>query len=81
MKAKIYTTQTCPFCTMAKEYLEKKGVEVKEVDVSLRHKDAEEMIKKSGQMKVPVIEIGSDIIVGFDIPKIDEVLKKKTKGK
>jgi len=81
MKAKIYTTQTCPFCNMAKEYLEKKGVEVQEIDVSASHKKAEEMIKKSGQMGVPVIEIAGEIIKGFDVPRIEEVLKKKTKGK
>jgi len=81
MKAKIYTTQICPFCTMAKEYLEKKGVEVQEIDVSASHKKAEEMIRKSGQTGVPVIDIDGEIIKGFDVPRIEEVLKKKTKGK
>jgi glutaredoxin len=66
---------------MAKEYLEQRGVKVQEIDVSASHKKAEEMIKKSGQMKVPVIEIGSDIIIGFDVPELEKALKKKTKGK
>lgn len=62
----VYTTPTCPYCKMAKEYLKENNVPFKEIDVAADHKAAEEMIHKSGQMGVPVIEIDGKIIVGFD---------------
>jgi glutaredoxin 3 len=76
-KVKIYTTPTCPFCFLAKEYLKEKGIEFEEVDVSKNEAAAMEMIQKSGQMGVPVIEIDGQIVVGFDKEKIDELLKLK----
>ena len=76
-KIKIYTTPTCPFCYMAKEYLRSKGFDFEEVDVSSNEEAAREMIKKSGQMGVPVIEIDGEIVVGFDKERIDEILKLK----
>jgi glutaredoxin-like YruB-family protein len=76
-KVKIYTTPACPFCVMAKEYLKEKGIEFEEIDVSKNEKAAKEMIEKSGQMGVPVIEIDEQIVVGFDKEKIDELLKLK----
>jgi len=78
MKVKIYSTKACPYCVMAKEFFAKKKIAYKEIDVSV-HKNADEMIEKSGQMGVPVIEIGKEIIVGFDVPRINEVLGKKKK--
>jgi len=60
---------------MAKAYLKDKNVNFEDVDVSLDYKKAHEMIEKSGQMGVPVIEIEGKIIVGFDRKKIDEALK------
>ena len=54
-KVKIYTTPTCPFCFLAKEYLKEKGIEFEEIDVSKNEAAAMEMIQKSGQMGVPVI--------------------------
>jgi len=76
-KVKIYTTPTCPFCFLAKEYLKEKGIEFEEIDVSKNEAAAMEMIQKSGQMGVPVIEIDGQIVVGFDKEKIDELLKLK----
>jgi len=73
-KVKIYTTPVCPFCLMAKEYLTSRGIEFEEIDVSKNEKAAQEMIQKSGQMGVPVIEIDGKIVVGFDKEKIDELL-------
>ena len=73
MEVKIYTTQTCPYCTMAKDYLKSKGVEFEEIDVSDQEK-AQEMMQKSGQMGVPQIEINGKIIVGFNQAAIDEAL-------
>lgn len=76
-KVKIYTTPACPFCVMAKEYLKEKGIEFEEIDVSKNEKAAKEMIEKSGQMGVPVIEIDEQIVVGFDKEKIDQLLGLK----
>jgi glutaredoxin 3 len=70
----VYSTPTCPFCHKAKDYLKEKGVEFEDVDVAADTVRAEEMVKKSGQMGVPVLDINGTIIVGFDIPKIDEAL-------
>jgi len=76
-KVKIYTTPVCPFCNLAKQYLKEKGIEFEEIDVSKDEKAAQEMIKKSGQMGVPVIEIDEKIVVGFDKEKIDQLLGLK----
>ncbi|MEM5799805.1 MAG: glutaredoxin family protein, partial [Candidatus Aenigmatarchaeota archaeon] len=63
MKVKIYTTPTCPYCEMAKQYFKLKKIEYEEVDVSSDIEAAREMIEKSGQMGVPVIEIDDNIII------------------
>ena len=76
MKVVVYSTQTCPFCHKAKDYLKEKGVEFEDVDVAADKERAKEMVEKSGQMGVPVLDIGGTIIVGFDKPKMDEALAK-----
>jgi len=68
----IYSTPTCGYCKMAKEYLKSKNVPFTEVDVSLDRAKQEEMIKKSGQFGVPVIDVDGKIIVGYDKRKLDE---------
>ena len=73
-KIKVYSTPTCPFCHMAKEYLSANGFQFEDVDVSQDINAAREMIAKSGQMGVPVIDIDGEIIVGFDRERIDEIL-------
>lgn len=70
----IYTTSTCPYCKMAKEFFRENNVKYKEVDVGDDEKGLEEMVKKSGQMGVPVIDIDGKIIVGFDKEKIKKTL-------
>ena len=76
MTVKIYTTNHCPYCAMAKEYFKKNKVNYTEVNVEENEKAAEEMIEKSGQMGVPVIEINDEIIVGFNRGAIEKALKK-----
>ena len=76
MKIKIYTTKTCPHCIALKKYFKEKGVEFKNLDVEDSDKAKEEMIEKSGQMGVPVIDINGKIIVGFDREKLEKILKK-----
>ncbi|HSD12110.1 MAG TPA: glutaredoxin domain-containing protein [Patescibacteria group bacterium] len=68
----VYSTPTCPYCKMAKAYLQENEVDYKDVDVAADDKAAQEMIEKSGQMGVPVIDIDGAIIVGFD----KEAMKK-----
>lgn len=78
-KITIYTTKTCPFCKMEREYLDSKGVKYEEIFVDHDMAKAQEMIKLSGQMGVPFTVIGRDNgekveILGFDQVKIDGVL-------
>ncbi len=75
MNVKVYSTQTCPYCDMAKQYLRSRGVEFEDIDVSQNHAAAMEMIQKSGQNGVPQIEINGRIIVGFNKPAIDAALE------
>lgn len=70
----IYSTPTCPYCKMEKQYLASKGIAYTDVDVAADPTKADEMIKKSGQMGVPVTDIDGTIIVGFDKPKLNAAL-------
>ena len=73
----IYTTPTCVYCQMAKEFFKENNVSYQEHDVSSDAKAREEMINKSGQMGVPVIEVNGEIIIGFDKEKLMELLDIK----
>ena len=72
---KIYSTPTCVYCKTLKEYLTEKGHKFEDIDVSKDEKELQKMIKDSGQMAVPVVDIDGEIIVGFDKSKIDKILK------
>ncbi|MGM0368331.1 MAG: glutaredoxin family protein [Actinomycetota bacterium] len=74
-KTVIYSTITCPYCRRAKDYLNSKNIEFEEIDVSKDKHRLKEMIEKSGQMGVPVIEINGNIIVGFNKKEIDQHIK------
>lgn len=71
---KIYSTPTCGYCKMAKEYFKSKGFEYEEYDVATDIAKQKEMIDKTGQFGVPVIDINGKIIIGFDRVKINECL-------
>ena len=73
-KVLIYTTQVCPFCRRTKEFFKANKVKYNEIDVGNDAKAVQEMIKKSGQMGVPVIDIDGEIVVGFNEPKLRKVL-------
>ncbi len=75
MEIKIYSTPTCPYCKMAKDYISSKGVSYQNIDVSSDQTAAEEMVKVSGQMGVPVIVINGQTMVGFDKSRIDALLE------
>ncbi len=72
----VYSTDICPYCRMVKDYLKERNIKFEEVNVGKDHKAAMEMVKKSGQTGVPVIEIDGKIIIGFDREAIDKALKK-----
>ncbi|MCX5665443.1 MAG: thioredoxin family protein [Candidatus Omnitrophica bacterium] len=73
-KVKVYSTPTCPFCIRAKQFLKESAVSFEDIDVSVNQEAAQEMIKRSGQMGVPVIDIEGELIVGFDKDKIKRSL-------
>ncbi|MCX6759821.1 MAG: glutathione S-transferase N-terminal domain-containing protein [Candidatus Nealsonbacteria bacterium] len=74
---KVYSTPTCVYCETLKEYLKGKEIDFESIDVSQNQKGLEEMIKKSGQMGVPVVDINGAIVVGFDKEKINSLLNIK----
>ncbi len=65
-KVTVYSTPTCPYCHMAKDFLKENKIAFKDVDISSNTAAAQEMMNKSGQMGVPVIDVEGKIIVGFD---------------
>jgi len=74
-KVKLYTTPICPYCVSLKEFLKEHNIEFEEIDVSRDQEAAKEMIEKTGQMGVPVVEVDGEIIIGFDKEKITKILK------
>ncbi len=76
-KVIIYSTEFCPWCRRTKEFFKEHEIKYKDIDVGKDAKKAMEMIKKSGQQGVPVIEIDGEIVVGFNETKLRELLKIK----
>ena len=74
MSVKVYSTPTCPYCTMAKKYLKENDVSYEEVDVSRDRAQAMDMINKSGQRGVPVIDFDGEIIIGFDKKRLEQLI-------
>lgn len=70
----IYTTPSCGWCRRIKEYFKEHNISYQEIDVSQNRAKAQEMIEKSGQMGVPVIDIDGSIVVGFDRPRLARLL-------
>ena len=70
----VYSTPTCSWCQIAKEHLTTSGISFEDVDVSMDQQRAKEMVEKSGQMGVPVIDIDGEIVIGFDRARIDSLL-------
>ena len=73
-KVTIYSTPTCPYCIQVKEYLKEKSVEYTDYNVADDQDKATEMVEKSGQMGVPVVNIDGKITVGFNKAEIDKLL-------
>ena len=73
-KVTIYSTPTCTYCVLAKQFFTENNVEYTEVDVASDAEKRTEMIEKTGQMGVPVIEIDDQVVVGFEESKVREML-------
>ncbi len=71
---KVYSTPTCPWCIRTKQFLKDNNIVFEDIDVGEDEKAAEEMVAKSGQMSVPVLDIEGVIIVGYDVSKIRNTL-------
>lgn len=71
---KIYTTPVCVYCKMAKAFFVENNVKYEEVNVAENSKAREEMIAKSHQIGVPVVDVNGKIIIGFDKPRLIEAL-------
>jgi len=76
-KVRVFSTPGCPYCYTLKEFLKEHGIEFEDIDVSTNGEAAKEMIEKSGQMGVPVVEIDGQIVIGFDKEKICQLLNIK----
>lgn len=70
----IYTTETCGYCKMAKEFFVKHNISYEEYDVGKDLTRRQEMIEKTGQMGVPVITVGGELVVGFNKARLSELL-------
>jgi len=75
-KVAVYSTPTCPYCHQAKQYLTEKGIPFTDYNVATDLEARNAMVKKSGQLGVPVIEVGDEVVVGFNRSKLDELLSK-----
>ena len=73
-KVTVYSTDWCPWCTRVKDFLKENNIEFEDVNVQNDPARAQEMLAKSGQMGVPVVDIGGKIIVGFNEPEIWKAL-------
>jgi glutaredoxin 3 len=73
----IYSTPNCPICKRAKAYFKKKEIPFKDIDVAADQEEAHKMIHLSGQLSVPVITVGDDVMVGFNQVEFDKMLAGK----
>ena len=76
MSVNLYSTPSCGYCKVAKNYLRERGVKFREYNVASDSRKAEEMVYKSKQQGVPVIDFNGKIIVGFDQKKLDRLIEK-----
>ena len=74
-RVKVYSTPTCPYCYMLKDYLRDHDVDFDDIDVSTDYEAAMEMVQISGQRGVPVADINGSVVVGFDQARIARILK------
>lgn len=75
MHITIYSIPTCPYCISAKQYFKSKNIPFEDIDVSSDQTKAQEMVKISSQMGVPVIKIDDKVLIGFDQDEVEKALK------
>lgn len=71
---KVFSTPTCPYCIMAKDYLKKNGFDFTDIDLTVKQEWIPKVVEKSGQMGVPQIWIDDRVVVGFNVPLINSIL-------
>lgn len=76
MTVKVYSTPTCPWCTKVKDYLNNKEVKFEDLNVAENREAATQMVERTGQRGVPVVEIDGNMVIGFNQPEIDRLLAK-----
>ena len=76
MNVTVYTTPTCPYCNMVKQFLSQRGIRFIEKDVSVDQAAAVNMVRRTGQQGVPVTEIDNQFVIGFDRPRLEQLLKQ-----
>lgn len=76
MSVTMYSTPSCGYCTLAKNYFKQNSIPFTEYNVAVDPQKAEEMVRKSGQMGVPVIDVNGRVIVGFNQSAIESALKR-----
>ena len=81
MNVTVYTTPTCPYCYQAKEFLSRQGVRFVEKNVAADRRAAEEMIRMSGQKGVPVITVDGEAVIGFNQPRLMQLLQRRARPK
>lgn len=79
MTITVYSTPTCPYCKLVKEFLKEKNLPYNDVDVSADGEAAKQMVKLSGQMGVPVVDVSGQIIVGWNKNALEEVVAAQAK--
>lgn len=77
MKVKVYSTPACPWCNVAKQFLKDNNIPYEEINVAADSAAAQEMVEKTGQRAVPVLDIDGKIIIGFDKEAIKKALNIK----
>lgn len=77
MSVTLYSTPSCVYCRMAKDYFRQNGIAFTEYNVASDRSKADEMVRKSGQMGVPVIDVNGSVIIGFNKPEIDRALRRR----
>jgi glutaredoxin 3 len=80
MNVIVYTSPTCPYCTMVKEFLSQRGISFEERDVSRDPSYAQELVSSTGQMGVPVTIINGQIVVGFDRGRLEQLIGQTQTG-
>ncbi|HPE89949.1 MAG TPA: glutaredoxin domain-containing protein [Spirochaetia bacterium] len=75
MAVSVYSTPSCSYCRMVKDWLKARNVRFDDYNVAQDQRRAEEMVRKSGQMGVPVTDVNGRVIVGFNTAELERALR------